>query len=229
MSSPNPNNSTNLHALLIGIDYYFPNTLEGGVYYPSLGGCVRDINHVEDFLLTFMKIPKQNILKLTSSINNGQDNKPLEPPEKWPTYQNIIAMFDKITERSQPGDQVYIHYSGHGGRVNTAIPKVKGENAFDETLVPTDIGNPGTCYLRDIEMMGILKKMVEKKLTVTLVLDSCHSGGATRGRGGATVRGTNIIDTASRPQNSLLAHIDELANTWQQQNLQVTRNVGASD
>ena len=133
----------------------------------------------------------------------------------WPTYKNMVATFEKITENSQRGDQLYIHYSGHGGRVKTLIPKIKGENGLDETLVPTDIGDPGTRYLRDIEMTKILKKMIDKNLIVTLVLDSCHSGGATRGRGGATVRGTNIVDTTPRPQDSLVASIDELANTWQ--------------
>ena len=39
-----------LHAVLIGIDCYLPNRLPDGGYYPNLGGCVRDINHVEDFL-----------------------------------------------------------------------------------------------------------------------------------------------------------------------------------
>jgi hypothetical protein len=206
--------NTNLHALLIGIDYYFPNILDGGAYYPSLGGCVRDIDHVEEFLLTSVKIPSENIVKLTCSIDTNDSNKPLESQEKWPTYDNIVAAFNKITEHSGPGDQLYIQYSGHGGRIKTLIPNKKGADGFDETLVPTDIGKPGTRYLRDIEMANILRKMVQKGLIVTLVLDSCHSGGATRGNGGATVRGTNVVDLASRPQDSLVAPIEELQNTW---------------
>ena len=39
-----------LHAVLLGIDCYLPNLLPGGGSYPNLGGCIRDINHVEDFL-----------------------------------------------------------------------------------------------------------------------------------------------------------------------------------
>jgi hypothetical protein len=153
MSNSNPgNNNSSLHAILIGIDYYFPNSLEGGAYYPSLGGCVRDIDHVKDFLLTTLKIQSENILKLTCSINNNDENKPLETQEKWPTYDNMIAAFNEITETSQPGDQLYIHYSGHGGRVKTLIPNKKGADGLDETLVPTDIGKPGTRYLRDTEM-----------------------------------------------------------------------------
>ena len=40
----------NLYALLIGVDYYFPNRLPDGGTYPSLGGCVRDVRHVEAHL-----------------------------------------------------------------------------------------------------------------------------------------------------------------------------------
>jgi hypothetical protein len=32
----------NLFTLLIGVDFYFPNSLPGEGHYPSLGGCVRD-------------------------------------------------------------------------------------------------------------------------------------------------------------------------------------------
>jgi hypothetical protein len=65
----NPNlKNVKLHAVLIGIDYYFPNTLPDGGTYPSLGGCSRDINHVEDFLIRNIGISNENIIKLTSSM-----------------------------------------------------------------------------------------------------------------------------------------------------------------
>lgn len=138
----------NLFALCIGVDFYFPNSLPGEGHYPSLGGCVRDINHVENFLRLTLGIPQENIFKLTSSSNNTNDG-PLEPPEKLPTYSNIVSAFETLTEKAQKGDQVYIHYSGHGGRARTHIPTIKGNNGLDETLVPTDIGNASTRYIRD--------------------------------------------------------------------------------
>jgi Caspase domain len=203
-----------LHALLIGIDCYLPNRLPDGGSYQSLEGCVRDINYVEDFLKRKVGISSENVLKLTSS-NGGSNGKPLEPPEKWPTYENMVFAINKVTETAEPGDQVYVHYSGHGGRVKTLLPKIKGEDGLDETLVPLDIGNHESRNLRDIEMAKLLRNMVDKKLIVTIVLDSCHSGGATRGRGGAVVRGIDSIDTIIRPQDSLVASIEELADTWQ--------------
>lgn len=207
------NSGSNFFALLIGIDYYFPNNLPGGGSYPSLAGCVRDINHVEDFLLQKVRISKENILKLTSSTND-LGNGPFETAENLPTYSNMVKAFQTITEKAQQGDQVYIHYSGHGGRTITHIPKIKGPNGLDETLVPTDIGDTNSPYLRDTEMAVIIKRMLEKKLIITMILDSCHSGGATKGNGGAVTRGTDIIDKTPRPQDSAVASIQDLENTW---------------
>src|ERR1051325_463307 len=97
-----------LYALLIGIDYYLPNSLPAGSSYPSLGGCVRDINHVADFLKHKVGLSSENILKLTSSNDdNDGNNKPSEPEELLPTYENMIAAFKKVAEAAEPGDQVY--------------------------------------------------------------------------------------------------------------------------
>jgi caspase domain-containing protein len=138
----------------------------------------------------------------------------------------MVAAFHKVTQLTQAGDQVYIHYSGHGGRTKpTLLPELKGKDAFDESLVPTDIGNPEARYLRDIEMAQLLKTMVDKGLIVTVVLDSCHSGGATRGVSGDRVRGVSTIDTTKRPQESLVASRETLAETWRQLPKGETRGV----
>jgi hypothetical protein len=34
-----------------------------------------------------------------------------------PTHQNIMNAFTRITQYSEPGDVVFVHYSGHGGRI----------------------------------------------------------------------------------------------------------------
>ncbi|NET26720.1 caspase family protein [Okeania sp. SIO1I7] len=222
----------NFHALLIGIDFYFPHKLSDGSYYKSLGGCVRDINHVEAFLKNRLQVPQTQILKLTASNVEGS-TKPSEPKELWPTYENMVAKFKEITEKAQPQDQVYIHYSGHGGRAPTTSPELKGEDGIDQSLVPTDIGNPETRYLRDLELARLLENMVDKGLVVTVALDSCHSGGAARNIGDdCDIRRseTGVVDTTPRPTDSLVASEDELAQTWESlaQNNQNTRNITSS-
>ncbi len=206
------NMAENLWALLIGVDGYLPNELPGSSFYPSLNGCVRDINRVHEFLTTRLALPDKQILKLTAT-NTGAD-KPSEPKEHWPTYENIVAKFKQVTDKAKSGDQVYIHYSGHGGRATTIFPDLKGTNGVDETLVPTDIGNSEARYVRDVEIAHLLKAMVDKGLVVTVVFDSCHSGGATRGQGKAVKRGIEAVDTSTRPATSDVASNDELIASW---------------
>ncbi|MEG4071075.1 caspase family protein [Microcoleus sp. Pol14C2] len=233
MANATDSTRSNFHALLIGIDCYLPNKLSDGSYYKSLKGCVRDINHVEAFLKNRLQVPETQIVKLTASNNADASIEPPEPKELWPTYENMIAKFKEITEKAQAEDQVYIHYSGHGGRAATIYPNLKGEDGIDESLVPTDIGDSNARYLRDMELAKLLQNMVDKGLVVTVALDSCHSGGAARKIGDdCDIRRSEggAVDTTPRPIESLVGSADELAQTWKSlaQNNHNTRNVTSS-
>lgn len=213
-----------LFALLIGIDRYSQHKLPDGSYYPHLGGCIRDINHVEQMLRERLNVPAERITKLIS--DNTTNN---QTSDRLPTYENMVKAFKHVTLEASEGDQIYIHYSGHGGRSATMFPDLKGASGLDESLVPCDIGEHGACYLRDLEMAYLLKAMSDKNLLVTLVLDSCHSGGATRGQGGATVRGIPNIDFTPPPATSMVATLDELhAFGRETSTASATRNVAAA-
>lgn len=234
-----PQTVPDLWALLIGIDCYMPNELSDGTFYRNLAGCVRDILKVEQFLRSEFGLSDERLIRLTASRGGGanqssrgsggtasstEDERPTEPREQWPTYRNIVQAFRQLEKSAQPGEQIYIHYSGHGGKVKT-LPKHRKlipDRWFDEALVPTDLGNDEGRYLRDIELAFLLHKLVAKGLYVTIVLDSCHSGSATRGEEAAVrgrtpankedVRGSANID--DRPKLSLVASDEELADNW---------------
>ena len=186
-------NST-FHALLVGVDGYAPNRLSNGGTYLPLGGCVSDALRIEAMLTARVKGHRLAITKLLAPANGTGDG------ASAPTADNIRRALAELADRARPGDQVYVHYSGHGGRVRTAWPDLKGTNGFDEALVPIDIGRPdqpgGSIntrperYLRDVELASYLDRLAGKVdpvtgegVTTTLVLDCCHSGGATRGTG----------------------------------------------
>ncbi|MFM7427752.1 MAG: caspase family protein [Elainella sp.] len=210
--------STPIYALLIGIDHYQPNRL-----YKSLKGAVRDINLVETFLSQTLKIPTERIYKLISPNQEDTALMDARSAQQQPTYENIVNAFKNITATAQPGEQVYIHYSGHGGRA-TSIYSFKQE-PNDEAIVPMDIGDTEAGrYLRDVEITTLLKRMTDKGLIVTMVLDSCHSGGATRGD--VEIRSAGQTDTAQRTAASLVASPEELQQNW----LDLTRNsaIGAA-
>jgi hypothetical protein len=226
-----------LRALLIGIDCYMRNELSDGTFYRSLAGCVRDILKVEQFLRSEFGLTDERLIRLTASRGGGDnqpargsggkrsnDNeRPTEPRAQWPTYRNIVRAFRKLEANARPGEQIYIHYSGHGGKVK-ALPRHRAlipGKWIDEALVPTDLGHDEGRYLRDIELAFLLHKLVAKGLYVTIVLDSCHSGSATRGEvvvSGQTpanqddVRGSANVD--DRPKPSLVAKDEELADCW---------------
>ncbi|KAF6824114.1 hypothetical protein CPLU01_11043 [Colletotrichum plurivorum] len=104
------------------------------------------------------------------------------PNDPLPTFDNIVPAFKTLADGAQPGDFIYIHYSGHGSlRSPTGFPNLKGENLE---------------YLFDVEIAFLLKQTADKSATITLVLDCCHSGGATQG-GGDWVRGSDEIPDES--------------------------------
>jgi Caspase domain len=165
--------SSNFFALLIGVGGYAPSRM-----WPNLRGTVRDIDLVEDYLKQALRLGSHQIVKLLSPNPEVTDLQ--VPPEQLPTYANIVKQFQNLTQLAKSGDQIYIHYSGHGAQIATGYPGLTNKSKYDEGLVPCDIGTNGQ-YLRDVEMAYLLKQMTDNGLNVTIVLDSCNSGGATRG------------------------------------------------
>ncbi|MEL6496414.1 MAG: caspase family protein [Cyanobacteria bacterium J06623_7] len=209
------NARSKFYALLIGIDYY-----ESVETYPqiykNLGGCVRDVDLVDSYLNTTLKVPQTQIWKLTAPLTESSDITALrtERGETLPTYANIVTAFTKITAAAAAGDRVYIHYSGHGGRAVTIYPELEGIERKDESIVPMDIASSQGRYLRDVEIATLLKRLTDKGCITTVIFDSCHSGGATRGD--CAIRGSrnNEVDSTPRSQESLVASKAELIQNW---------------
>lgn len=109
------------------------------------------------------------------------------------TAAGIRAAFrSHLIDPARPGDTLLFHFSGHGQQV----PDESGDeiDGLDETLVPVNATNQrategAKTNLRDDEIGAWLRALVDKlrgpdgKLrgSVTVTLDSCFSGTATRG------------------------------------------------
>ncbi|KAI5925553.1 caspase domain-containing protein [Camillea tinctor] len=208
----------NKWAILIGIDYYIPGSQRPGMEYHRLNGCVNDVTLVKDYLGLHTDINHHRIHTLTASNPqpDSDQNAPTEPPEKRPTYSNIVGLLEHITNRAKKDDLVYIHFAGHGAQVKSIYTELKREGGnldksliskketisaneeefLDEALVPTDIAVGGR-YLRDVEFALRLQDMIERGLIVTVILDCCHGGGMSRGDQDSadnTIRGVHRID-----------------------------------
>ncbi|KAK6359276.1 hypothetical protein TWF696_000439 [Orbilia brochopaga] len=174
----------NSSALLIGCDFYFPgtsrNTNGNQIHFPHLLGAVRDINRVEEFLVS-QGVPQANISKLTASYDPLSPTAPGEKDRtKWPTHANIMRELDAIEKRTKPDGLVYIQFSGHGiQRGEAAHEKTAdgGDSLRGAALATTDVLLEGGTYLTGYQLGQRIQAMVKVLgLRVTLVLDACFSG-----------------------------------------------------
>ena len=152
------------YAILIGIDAY-----------PSrpLKSCVRDVQKIKECLES--KLPSVDIQTLTASGGNT----PLEHPESWPTCHNVTSVLEMVTSRAQPGNFIYIHYSGHGTRLEPCY-ELSSQSTGDLALVLLDEDSSRERLLPGPRLAGLLKSMVDKALVITLVLDCCFSASVYR-------------------------------------------------
>lgn len=189
-------------ALLIGINTYQPEGTTaqhpaGCIYgrcelgaFENLEGSVNDAQAVAD-LLTSPKFgfPAANVVLLT----NPSPPKPRPGitmlPADQTTRDGILAAMKKyLVDMPQRGDTVVFYDASHGSlRVNSKGTKLEvwAEGKLvhaDSTLVPSD-AYKGGYDVRDREMARIFNAALDKGVHLTVIFDSCHSGGAARGIG----------------------------------------------
>ena len=110
------------------------------------------------------------------------------------TKVGMVDAFMSLIARCKKGDDVYIHYSGHG-QLMTDLDGDEalrwGENrhaAWDEAWIPYDAymtygpEDQGEKHFCDDEVAAYLmaiRKKIGKQGQLTVVIDACHSGDAT--------------------------------------------------
>jgi hypothetical protein len=157
------------HVLLVGVDAYSSKPLRG---------CVNDIDAVQKLLLERAKIPADRITRLASPHPGDVHDETLS--EQPASLENIRAALARLgSDAVGAGDRVVVYYSGHGARVPIFGPT---ETVFCESLVPVDFNTvPGQPrLLPDHEFNQLLAAVARRTRAVTVVLDCCHSAGATR-------------------------------------------------
>lgn len=147
-------------ALLIGINNY-PSGIN------RLSGCLTDVEMQYELLRYRYGFKHEDILILTDETKDRQPNR-----------QNILTAFEEhLIKQAKPGDVVVFHYSGHGSLVTD--PQPLDGTKLNGTLLPND------CTLSNRnDIMGRTLFLLSSQIQTdyfTMVLDSCHSGGGTRG------------------------------------------------
>ncbi|NET05033.1 MAG: DUF4384 domain-containing protein [Symploca sp. SIO2B6] len=152
-------------ALLVGINKY-PQNQRG---FSDLQGCVNDVELQQQLLIHRFGFNPKDIKILTDAQANRN---------------GILTAFQEhLINQAKPGDVVVFHFSGHGSRV--VDPEPITADGLNSTLVPVD---ESPLYQQGIvnDIMGktlflLMSALARKTDQVTVVLDSCFSGGGTRG------------------------------------------------
>lgn len=143
-------------ALLVGVNKY--------KYVRPLNGCVNDVRNMADILTSFYGFVSDDIRTLV---------------DESATRNNLMNRFDWLLDGAQKGDLLLFHFSGHGSQ----IPDRDGDeldDGMDEILClyDMDFRNPDS-YLLDDDFNDIIDRL-PKDVYLTVCIDSCHSGTATR-------------------------------------------------
>lgn len=161
------------HALLIGISNYT------ALHKQDMGPLFSDLHCGEDIRVM------QTVLDDKFGFKTDGKITVLNTPATT-TRQAILNAFDQLIAETQPGDLVYIHYSGHGSQV----PDPTKPEGLESTIVPSDYKDDQTNEITGKEIGSRLARLKKEKKPVQIVLsfDSCHSGTISRG-GYEKVRG----------------------------------------
>jgi hypothetical protein len=151
-------------ALLVGINNYQNAT--------SLQGAITDINLQRELLIYRFGFNSQDILLVSdeSSIK--------------PTREGILQAFEEhLIGQAKPGDTVVYHFSGHGSQVFDV-----DTNNLNSTFVPSDRFIDQTNQQKTVsditgKTLFLLMSAINTE-NLTVVLDSCYSGGGKRGQPG---------------------------------------------
>ena len=158
------------HVLLIGVDNYPGHELHG---------CVNDVDAVQRVLISpRMRIPADRIRHLVSPLP-GVQREPVNG-EQDASAANIRRELEALgSETVAAGDRVFVYYCGHGYRA--AVKADDGATFYREALVPADFERTERkTFLFDFEINRLLQAIARRTTSVTVVLDSCYSAGATR-------------------------------------------------
>lgn len=150
-------------ALLVGVNRY-PESDR----FLNLRGAATDAEMQRQLLISRFRFHPSDICVLSDEADFP------------PTRDNILTAFDEhLIQQAKPGDVVVFHFSGHGSRV--LDPDPIHEDDLNSTFVPGDAAGDAE-YVDDImgRTLFLLTAALETD-QVTAVLDSCYSGGGTRG------------------------------------------------
>lgn len=150
--------------LLFGLNYYGTSA--------QLNGCINDVLMMSNNLTNIYGYNEVRIFTDETSVK--------------PTKQTIITEINRIIAESAKCSEIFIHYSGHGGRRRDTSGDEK--DGYDEIIFPLDYTRNG--IVSDDELWKMLS---QTKCDLKIVMDCCHSGSMVDLHYSAAVYGPRIV------------------------------------
>lgn len=173
-------------ALCVGINDY---PYDGS----DLNGCVNDANAWVEILTNHFEFPKADVRLLTDS---------------QATKKNIMKGLKTLLAGAKAGDVLVFTNSSHGSYVADTSGD---EEKYDEVVCPYDIGDN---HILDDELRELIKNM-DERVHLSIILDNCFSGTATRAAVSEILPGTNPPDDRRvRFLSPALRGLTVLPNPW---------------
>ncbi len=130
----------------------------------NLEGPVNDVEALKQILLKRYGFEPKNVHVLEESSA---------------TRDNMLrAIRQYLLGEAAPGDISVFFFAGHGSRRKNSFSKEPGN--LDSTFVPAD-SYKGVDDILSKRVAGLFNEILNKKIVLTAIYDSCHSGGITRG------------------------------------------------
>jgi len=170
-------------ALLVGLDRYAPGA---SARFPTLRGCANDVRRMERVLTERFGFDPRDVFVLL---------------DEEATHRNVVTAFARVLiERAAPDTEALFFLAGHGSRVPDRASYERAEpDRLDSTYVAHDsraVGVDGEHDLSDDELRCLVQALCARTPRVTVITDTCHSGGVLRG--GAEVA-TRAVPAGTRP------------------------------
>jgi len=158
-------------AVIVGVNDYIDYTADepGG----DLLGAVNDARSMHDVLVARYAFPRDHILLLLDTVATRAAIR--------------SALTEWLPARVQQGDVAVFYFAGHGSLAVDELDGGDEADGLDETICPADVmRNASTNDIRDDELRAWLMGVPTSQRVV--ILDSCHSGTATRAVAGMRPR-----------------------------------------
>lgn len=155
---PGGGNAGAKYAVIVGIADNPPGLTD-------LGTVLGDVELMRRALVERLGFPAQNVLVIT---------------DREATRENIMQAIVRHLGQAGPQGTALFYYSGHGGQTDNSLVADDEPDGKDETLAVYS-RRGGMTEILDDELGALAGRLRAGK--IAFILDSCHSGTATRGEG----------------------------------------------